>query len=63
MIVDHKKYELFVKAVLQKVVLKPPFKFTFPITDNACFLYMLEGETQLLKLHHIPGHLLNQITK
>lgn len=47
MIVDHKKYELFGKAVLQKVVLKPPFKFTFPITDNACFLYMLEGETQL----------------
>ena len=47
MIVDHKKYELFGKAVLQKVVLKPPFKFTFPITDNACFLYMLEGETHI----------------
>lgn len=46
MITDHKKYDLFGKTVLQKVVLKPPFKFTFPITDNACFLYMLEGGMQ-----------------
>jgi len=46
MIVDHKKYDLFGKTLLQKVVIKPPFQFTFPITDNACFLYMLEGETQ-----------------
>lgn len=46
MIVDHKKYELFGKPMLHKVVLKPPFTFTFPISDNACFLYMLEGEMQ-----------------
>jgi AraC-like DNA-binding protein len=45
-IIDHKKYELFGKPLLQKVVIKPPFQFTFPISDNACFLYMLEGEMQ-----------------
>jgi AraC-like DNA-binding protein len=46
MIVDHKKYDLFGKTLVQKVVIKSPFQFTFPITDNACFLYMLEGDTQ-----------------
>jgi AraC-type DNA-binding domain-containing proteins len=44
MIVEHKKYDLFGKSAIQKIVLKPPFKFTLPIADNACFLYMLEGE-------------------
>lgn len=46
MIVDHKKYDLFGKTLVQKVVIKSPFQFTFPTTDNACFLYMLEGGTQ-----------------
>jgi AraC-like DNA-binding protein len=46
MIIDHKTYDLFGKTVIQKIVLKPPFKFTFPVSDNACFLYMLEGEMQ-----------------
>jgi len=31
---------------MQKVVIKPPFQFAFPVTDHACFLYMLEGDTQ-----------------
>lgn len=46
MLVDYKKYELFGKPLVQKVVLKAPFQFTFPITDHACFLYMLKGDTQ-----------------
>lgn len=46
MIIDHKTYELFGKSLIQKLVLKPPFKFVFPVTDNACFLYMLEGDMQ-----------------
>lgn len=46
MITDHKKYELFGKTVLQKIVLQPPFTFTFPVADNACFLYMQEGQLQ-----------------
>ncbi|WP_430402271.1 helix-turn-helix domain-containing protein [Fluviicola sp.] len=46
MILDHKKYDLFGKTLIQKMVLKPPFKFTFPVTDNACFIYILEGEMQ-----------------
>lgn len=46
MIIDHKKYDLFGKTLMQKLVLRPPFKFTFPVTDNACFIYLLEGEMQ-----------------
>ncbi|WP_326981016.1 AraC family transcriptional regulator [Chryseobacterium sp. MYb264] len=46
MIIDHQQYDLFGKPLLHKLVLKSPFIFDFPITDNACFLYMLEGEMQ-----------------
>jgi len=46
MIVDHKKIDLYGKAFLQKVVVKPPFHFTFPVSEQACFLYVLEGEMQ-----------------
>ncbi|WP_298738412.1 AraC family transcriptional regulator [uncultured Chitinophaga sp.] len=46
MITDHKKYELYGKPLVQKVVMQAPFRYTFPITDHACFLYMLEGGVQ-----------------
>jgi AraC-like DNA-binding protein len=46
MIIDHKQYDLFGKTLLRKMVLQPPFTFTFPVADNACFLYMLKGEMQ-----------------
>lgn len=46
MLVDLKKYDLFGKTLLQKLVLQPPFQFTFPVSDNACFLYMLDGGIQ-----------------
>jgi len=46
MIIDYKKIELFGKPFIQKIVLKPPFTFTFPVAEQACFLYMHEGEMQ-----------------
>lgn len=46
MIVDYKKFELFGKTFIQKLDLKPPFEFSFPVAEQACFLYMLKGETQ-----------------
>ncbi|SDE35148.1 helix-turn-helix domain-containing protein [Pedobacter soli] len=46
MIIDHKKYDLFGKSMVQNITIKAPFTFDFPITDNACFLYMLQGEMQ-----------------
>jgi AraC family transcriptional regulator, exoenzyme S synthesis regulatory protein ExsA len=44
MILDHKQYDLFGKPLLEIIELKPPFDFTFPMADNACFHYMLENE-------------------
>ena len=43
MIINHKTYELFGKSLIHKLVVKPPFNFSFPQTDNACFVYINEG--------------------
>ena len=46
MIKNYKKYELFGKTLLQKIVLKPPFKYEFPINNQACLLFVREGDFQ-----------------
>jgi len=46
MVNDYKKFDLFGKSFIQKVVLKPPFQFDFPVTERACFLFVKEGEFQ-----------------
>ncbi|WP_343632744.1 AraC family transcriptional regulator [Fluviicola sp.] len=46
MLLEHHTHELFGKMLFQKVVVKPPFEFPFPVTDNACFLYMQQGNMQ-----------------
>jgi len=49
MISDYKKIDLFGKTFIQKVDLKPPFEYSFPVSQQACFLYMLKGEMQYAK--------------
>jgi AraC family transcriptional regulator, exoenzyme S synthesis regulatory protein ExsA len=46
MIIDYKKIDLFGKLFIQKIVVKPPFEFSFPVAEQACFLYMHQGEMQ-----------------
>lgn len=46
MVIDYKKIDLYGKSFIQKLVLKPPFDFAFPVSEQACFLYMLKGEMQ-----------------
>ena len=46
MVTGYKKIDLFGKTFIQKVDLKPPFEFAFPVSEQACFLYMLKGEMQ-----------------
>src|SRR5581483_7612355 len=46
MVTGYKKIDLFGKTFIQKVDLKPPFEFAFPVSEQACFLYMLRGEMQ-----------------
>lgn len=44
MVIDHKTYELFGKTIIQKIVVTSPFKFDFPVSEQACFLYLQTGE-------------------
>jgi len=46
MVIDYKKIDLFGAQFIQKMVIKPPFEFAFPVAEQACFLYMLKGEMQ-----------------
>jgi len=46
MVTDYKKIDLFGKTLMQKVVIKTPFQFDFPVSDYACFLFSLEGDIQ-----------------
>jgi len=40
---DYKKFDLFGKTFIQKFALKPPFKYDFPVNEQACFLFVKEG--------------------
>lgn len=44
MITERKQYELFGKIIFEKVIIKAPFKIPNPMPDEACFLYMVEGQ-------------------
>lgn len=44
MIIDRKRYELFGKVIFEKVTIEAPFKIPNPMPEEACFLYMLEGQ-------------------
>lgn len=44
MIIEYKTIELFGKILFEKVILIPPFKKKNPMTNEACFLYIMDGE-------------------
>ena len=44
MIIEHKTIEIFGKKVFEKAVVTPPFKNPNPLQNEACFLYVLEGQ-------------------
>ncbi len=43
MLNDYQKHELFGKTLIQKIDLKGPFRYDFPVAEQACFLYVLRG--------------------
>lgn len=44
MITERKQYQLFEKIIFEKVTIEAPFKIPNPVLNEACFLYMLEGQ-------------------
>ncbi|MGN8057647.1 helix-turn-helix transcriptional regulator [Pedobacter sp. 22163] len=43
MVTNYKKIDLLGKTFIQKVVFEPHFEFVFPVSEQACFLYMHHG--------------------
>ncbi|GAA3744371.1 MULTISPECIES: AraC family transcriptional regulator [Flavobacterium] len=46
MVNDYKKHDLYGKTLIQKIELAPPFHFDFPVTEQACFLYVKGGDIE-----------------
>ncbi|WP_409013644.1 helix-turn-helix domain-containing protein [Dyadobacter sp. CY312] len=46
MVTEYKKFDLFGETFIQRLNLKPSFEFTFPVAEQACFLYMLKGDME-----------------
>ncbi len=46
MLNDYKKHELFGKTLIQKIDISGSFRYDFPVSEQACFLYVLKGEFQ-----------------
>lgn len=44
MITERKQYQLFNKIIFEKVTIQAPFKIPNPMPNEACFMYMLEGQ-------------------
>jgi len=44
MILEHKRYDLFGEMIFEKIILVPPFKKPNPMHNEACFLFIIEGE-------------------
>ena len=44
MIIENKAFCLFGKPVLNKISIQPPFETLTQMNNEACFLYVLEGE-------------------
>lgn len=44
MILFRKQYKLFGKIIFEKVIIEAPFKIPNPMPEEACFIYMVEGQ-------------------
>lgn len=48
MIKEYQHFDLLQKIILERVILKPPFRFNASMHNEACFLYTIKGESKLL---------------
>jgi len=44
MIINHKQYDLFGEVIFEKIRIQMPFKIPNPTSEDACFMYMLDGQ-------------------
>lgn len=48
MVTNYRKIDLLGKTFIQKVEFEPHFEFVFPVSEQACFLYMRQGGMEYL---------------
>jgi len=47
MILDHQKFDLRQRCLIEKVAIKAPFRLETDFQNEACFIYFLEGKTRM----------------
>lgn len=47
MILSHQKFDFGDKCLIEKVIIKAPFRFAVNFQDEACFIYFAEGKTKI----------------
>jgi len=47
MILEHIQFDLFEKKIFEKIVLTPPLKMQEMMQNEACFMYMINGEQEI----------------
>lgn len=47
MILHHQKFDLWQKCLIEKVIVKAPFRHAVTFQNEACFIYFNEGSTQM----------------
>ena len=47
MILSHQKFDFEKKCLIEKIIIQAPFRFTGNFQNEACFIYFVEGKTQI----------------
>lgn len=47
MILSHQKFDFENKSLIEKVIIKPPFRFAANFPNEACFVYFADGSTKI----------------
>lgn len=48
MVKEHQQIELFGKKIFEKAVVSPPFRFFYGMPNEACFFYLVQGNSKLM---------------
>nr|WP_298928701.1 AraC family transcriptional regulator [uncultured Allomuricauda sp.] len=48
MIKEHQQIELFGRKIFEKAIVSPPFRFFYGMPNEACFFYLVQGNSKLM---------------
>jgi AraC-like DNA-binding protein len=51
MVEAHQKFDLGNKCLIEKIIIRAPFRFSTDFRDEACFIYFSEGKTKINSPH------------